>query len=47
MEKENGNRIYSFEIDGRFGWKARYFKEVDKEEVTLGFGRKFMTRKMF
>lgn len=37
IENENGNRIYSFEIHGKFGWKARYLKEVNKEEVTVRF----------
>jgi hypothetical protein len=34
IENKTGNRIYSFEIVGRFGWKARYCKEVNNEEVT-------------
>ena len=37
IENKTGNRIYSFEIVGRFGWKARYCKEVNNEEVTLRF----------
>lgn len=37
IEKEDGRRIYSFEIDGKLGWKARYLKEVDREEVTISF----------
>ncbi len=37
IEKEDGNRIYSFEISGRLGWKARYLKEVNSEEITLKF----------
>lgn len=28
IEKEDGNRIYSFEISGRMGWKARYLKRL-------------------
>ncbi len=36
IEKENG-RIYSFEIEGKFGWKAKYFKEVNSEEITIRF----------
>ena len=37
IEKENGSRIYSFEIPGKLGWKAKYLKEVDSEEVTKRF----------
>ena len=33
----NGSRLYWFEIEGRIGWKAKYLKEVDPEEVTLTF----------
>lgn len=36
-EKENGGRIYSFEISGKLGWKAKYLKEVNNEEVTIRF----------
>ncbi len=32
-----GSRIYWFEIEGRLGWKAKYIKTVDSEEVTLTF----------
>ena len=34
-EKEDGGRIYSFEIAGKFGWKAKYLKETDKEAPTM------------
>ena len=37
IEKENGGRIYSFEIVGKLGWKAKYLKEVDIQEVTIRF----------
>ncbi len=37
IEKEDGCRIYSFEISGKLGWKAKYFKEVNSDEVTLKF----------
>jgi hypothetical protein len=33
----NGGRRYWYEIEGRLGWKARYVKEVDADEVTTGF----------
>jgi hypothetical protein len=36
IEKEDGGRIY-FEVQGKSGWKARYVKEVDGNEVTLKF----------
>lgn len=37
LEKKNGNRIYSFEINGKSGWRAKYCKEVNSEEVTIRF----------
>lgn len=37
VEKEDGGRIYSFEIKGKLGWKALYLKEVDGKEITLKF----------
>ena len=37
IEKEDGGRIYSFEIKGKVGWKAKYLKEVNGEEVTIRF----------
>jgi len=36
-EIENGGRIYSFEIFGKLGWKAKYLKEVNNEELTMRF----------
>ncbi|MPZ21239.1 MAG: hypothetical protein GEV06_25580 [Luteitalea sp.] len=33
----NGGRLYSYEVKGRSGWRARYVKEVDAEESTLTF----------
>lgn len=37
IETEDGGRIYSFEILGKLGWKAKYLKEVDGEETTIKF----------
>ena len=37
IEKEDGGRIYSFEIKCKVGWNAKYLKEVDSEEVTMKF----------
>ena len=37
IETEEGGRIYSFEIPGKLGWKAKYLKEVDHEEQTIRF----------
>ena len=34
-ELSNGGRRYWYEILGRYGWKARYIKEVDGAERTL------------
>ena len=33
----NGGRRYWHEVDGHNGWKARYVKEVDGEEITIRF----------
>lgn len=33
----NGGRVYSYEVKGRFGWRALYVKEVDAEEATVKF----------
>jgi hypothetical protein len=33
----NGGRQYWLDVIGRSGWKARYVKEVDAQEVTLRF----------
>jgi len=32
-----GGRLYWLDVFGRLGWRARYLKEVDTEEVTLRF----------
>ena len=32
-----GGRRYWYEVTGRYGWKARYVKEVDADEKTLRF----------
>jgi hypothetical protein len=36
-EMPDGSRMYWFEIEGRIGWKARYIKTVNYQEVTLSF----------
>ena len=36
-ENSNGYRVYYYEVQGRYGWKARYVKEVDDNENTLKF----------
>ena len=35
-ERENG-RLYWFEIEGKYGWKAKYLKLVDENDSTLKF----------
>lgn len=32
-----GGRLYSCEVEGRSGWRVRYVKEVDAEELTVRF----------
>lgn len=36
-ESPDGSRVYWFETEGRLGWRARYVKEVDNQEITLTF----------
>jgi hypothetical protein len=43
-ETENGGRIYSFEIAGKQGWKAKYLKEVDANETTIKFWQEIYDR---
>lgn len=33
----SGGRRYWLDVQGRQGWKARYVKEVDADEVTVRF----------
>ena len=33
----DGGRCYFYEVRGRYGWKARYVKEVDALEQTVKF----------
>ena len=36
-ELSDGSRLYWFEIVGRMGWKAKYLKIVDQEEISISF----------
>jgi hypothetical protein len=36
-EDLKGNRAYFLEVSGKYGWKAKYIKEVDSEENTKRF----------
>lgn len=36
-DTEQGGRVYWYEVKGKFGYYARYVKEVDQNEVTLKF----------
>lgn len=36
-ELPGGGRRYWLDVPGRQGWRARYLKEVDANEVTLRF----------
>ena len=33
----NGWRLYSLEVPGKMGWRARYLKEVNANEQTVRF----------
>ncbi len=35
--RDAGGRRYWLDVRGRQGWKARYVKEVDADEVTVRF----------
>lgn len=34
-----GGRLYWYAVQGRHGWTARYVKEVDENETTVGFSQ--------
>ncbi len=36
-ENDDGSRKYWFEVKGKLGWKARYVKETNSEEITIRF----------
>ena len=36
-ELPGGGRRYWLDVVGRLGWRARYLKEVDLQEITLRF----------
>jgi hypothetical protein len=44
-ENDKGGRIYHFEISGKLGWKAKYLKEVDKDEITIRFWQEIYDEK--
>ena len=33
----SGGRRYRYDVSGRYGWKARYVKEVNADETTYRF----------
>lgn len=33
----DGGRLYSLDVVGKLGWRARYLKLVDREEKTIRF----------
>ena len=45
LHSDDGGRIYSFETPGKYGRKARYVKEVDKDEITLKFYQEIYNEK--
>jgi hypothetical protein len=36
-ESPDGRRRYWYDVQGRTGWRARYVKEVDAQEITVRF----------
>ncbi len=45
IETDTRGRIYFFEIKGKLGWKAKYLKEVDKDEITIKFWQEIYNEK--
>ena len=37
LDLPNGGRRYWLDVKGRQGWRARYLKEVDADEITVRF----------
>jgi len=44
-ELSDGSKMYWYEIEGRMGWKARYLKKVDGNDVTLSFWQEIYDEK--
>ncbi len=40
IDDEDGGRLYTKKIRGKFGWYAEYVKKVDVQENTLEFTQK-------
>lgn len=44
-ELDNGGRRYFYWVEGRYGWKARYVKEVNTLEQTVRFYQEIFNEK--
>ena len=44
-ELSNDGRKYWFDVQGRAGGRARYIKEVDREEITISFRQEIYNSK--
>lgn len=44
-ELVSGGRRYFYWVEGRYGWKARYVKEVDTLEQTVKFYQEIINEK--
>ena len=44
-DNDKVGRIYYFEINDKLGWKAKYLKEVDKDEITIKFWQEIYDEK--
>jgi hypothetical protein len=44
-ELEDGGRVYWLDVAGRYGWMARYLKEVNAEEMTTRFWQEIYNEK--
>lgn len=43
-ELPGGGRRYWLDVAGRMGWRARYLKEVDAQEITVRFWQQIMMK---
>ena len=42
ITKDDGGRIYVYEVKGKSGWFAKYIKEVDSSETTISFRQEIL-----
>ena len=45
IDRQGGGRKYWFDVKGRFGWKAKYVKEVNINDETIRFYQEIFDEK--